>query len=111
MASRRPSTREHPQGTLVTPILDPEEIIRRARASLRQTTKDAREDTLGILRGISVFILNLPAFQSLPAETYNSWEFIFESENFRVEESSCTTACLGPILGDSTEINPSQILS
>ena len=71
-------------------------------ASRRRSTRAAREAT----SGISVVISNRPSFQSLSAETYNSQEFIIESENFRVEESSSTTACLDPILGDSTEINP-----
>ena len=111
MASRRPSTRANPQGPAVTPIPDPEEILRRARASLRQTSRAAREATSGISRGISAVISNRPPFQSPSAETYNSQEFIIESENFRVEEYSSTAACLGPILGDSTEINPPRILS
>ena len=111
MASRRPSTRENPQGPPVTPVSYPEEILRRSRASLRQPSRAGREATSGISRGISAVISNRPPFQNPYAETYNSQEFIIESENFRVEESSSTATCLGPILGDSTEINPPQILS
>ena len=59
MGSRRPSTRENPQGPPITPISDPEEILRGARVSLRQTSRD----TLGISRGISVVISNRPPFQ------------------------------------------------
>ena len=84
MALRRPSTRANPQGTQVTPVSDQEEILRRARASLRQTSRDTREATIGISRGISTVISNRPPFQSLHVETYNSQEFIIESENFRV---------------------------
>ena len=56
MASRRPSTRENPQGPPATPVSDPEEILRRARASLRQTNSAAKEATLGISRNISTII-------------------------------------------------------
>ena len=106
MASRRPSTRENSQGPPVTPISNPAEILRRARDSLRQTSRAAREATSGISRIISALISNRPPFKSPSTETYNSQEFIIESENFRVEESSSTAACLHPIPGDSTEINP-----
>ena len=105
MASRRPSTKSNPQGTPVTHVLDPEEILTRARDSLRQISKSAREATLGISRGISAVISNIPPFQSSFVETYNSQEFIVESENFRVEESSSTASCIYPIPGDSTKIN------
>ena len=44
-------------------------------------------------------------------ETLNSQEFINTSENFRVEGSSSTATCEGPIPGDSTEINLPQALS
>ena len=53
MASRRPSTKENPQGPPTTPVSDPEEILRRARDSLRQTNSAAKESTLGISRNIS----------------------------------------------------------
>ena len=106
MASRIPSTRANPQGTPVTHVSDPEEILRSARVSLRQTSRAAKGATSGISRGISAVISNRPPFQSPSTETYNSQEFIIESENFRVEESSSTTACVDPILGNSTEINP-----
>ena len=52
MASRRPRTRENPQGPPATPVLDPEEILRRARASLRQISSAAKEATSGISRNI-----------------------------------------------------------
>ena len=106
-----PSTRKNPQGPLATPVSDPEEILRRARDSLRQTTRVAREATSGISRGISAVISNRPPFQSPSVETYNSQEFIIESKFFRVEEYSSTVAYVDPILGDSTEINPPRILS
>ena len=80
-------------------------------ASLRQTSRAAREATSGISRGISVFISNRPPFQFPSAKTYNSQEFINTLENFRVEGSSSTAACGGPIPSDSTEINPSHIPS
>ena len=94
MASRRPSTRTNPQGPLATPISDPEEILRRARASLRQTSSAIKEAILGISRNISAIIYF--------AETLNSHEFINTSENFRVWASSSTAACEDPIPGDST---------
>ena len=106
MASRIPSTRSNPKGPPITPVSDPEEILRRARASPRQTSRAARGAKSGISRGIYVVISNRPPFQSSSAETYNSQEFIVELENFRVEESSSATACVDPIPGDSTEINP-----
>ena len=68
MASRRPSTRENTQGPPTTPVSDPEEILRRARASLRQTSSAAQEATSGISRNISAIISS--------AETLNSQEFI-----------------------------------
>ena len=93
MASRRPSTRENPQGPPATPVSDPEEILRRARASLRQTNSATKEATSGISRNISAIISSF--------ETYKSQEFINTSGNFRVEESSSTIACEDLILGDS----------
>ena len=111
MASRRTNTRANPQGPPVTHVSDPKEILIRARGPLRQNSRSARKSTPGISRGISVVISNRRPFQSLPAETYNSQEFIVESENFRVEESSSIVACVDPIPGDFTEINPSRILS
>ena len=107
MASRRPSNRENHQGPPVTHVSDPEEILRRSRASLRQTSRATR----GATSGISVVISNRPPFQYSSAETYNSQEFIIESENFRVEESSSTAACVDPIPSDFIEINSPRILS
>ena len=94
MASRRPSTRENPQGPPATPILDPEEILRRARDSLRQTSSAAKEATSGISRDIPAIISS--------TETFHSQEFINTSENFRIWVSSSTAACEDPIPGDST---------
>ena len=105
MASRRPSTRANPKGLPATPVSDPKEILRGARVSLRQTSRAVRGATLGISKGISAVISNRPPFQSSYAEASSSQKFISKSENFRVEESSSTTACVYPILGDSTEIN------
>ena len=102
MASRRPSTKVNPQGPPATPVSDLEEILRRARASLRQTSRAAR----GATSGISDVTSNRTPFQSSSAETYNSQEFIIKSENFRFEESSSTIACVDTIPDDSTEINP-----
>ena len=79
MASRRPSTRANPKGPLVTPVSDPEEILRRARDSLRQTSRAARGATSGISRGISVVISNRPPFQSSSAEASSSQKFISKS--------------------------------
>ena len=61
-------TRANPQGPLVTPVSDPEEILRRDRASLRKTSRAAREATLGI----SVVISNRPPFQYSYAEASSS---------------------------------------
>ena len=52
VASRRPSTRENPQGPPATPVSDPEEILRRARDSQRKTSNAAKEATSGISRNI-----------------------------------------------------------
>ena len=79
MASRRPSSRENPQGPPVTPVLDLEEIIRRARDLLRQTSIAARGATSSIPRGISVVVSNRSPFQSSSVEASNSQEFISES--------------------------------
>ena len=76
MASRRPSTRAKPKGPPTTPVSDPEEILRKARALLRQTSSAAQNATLGISRNISVVISYV--------ETLNSHEFLDTSENFRV---------------------------
>ena len=64
MASRRPSTIENPQGPPATPVSDPEEILRRVRASLRKTSSAAKKDTSGISRHIFAIISS--------AETVNS---------------------------------------
>ena len=93
MASRRPSTRANPKGPPVTHVSDPEEILRRARASLRQTSRAEKEATSGISRDISTIISS--------AETFKSQEFINTLENFRVEESLRTIACEDLIPGDS----------
>ena len=76
MASGRPSTRENPQGPPVTPVLDQEEILRRARASLRHTSRAGRGATSGISIGISVVISNRHPFQSSSAEASSSQKFI-----------------------------------
>ena len=103
MASRIPSTRENPKGPPVTPVSNPKEILRRARASLRQSSRATRGATSGISRGISIVISNIPPFQSPSAETYNSQEFIIQSKNFRVEESSSIAAFEYLIFRDSIE--------
>ena len=97
MASRRPSTRANSQGPPTTLVSDPEEILRRARASLKKTSSATKEPTLGISRNISNIISS--------AETLNSQEFINTSENSRVWASSSTAACEDPIPGDSTGIS------
>ena len=93
MASRRPSTRENPQGPLATPMSDPEEIIRRSRASLRQTSSATKEATSSISRDIPAIISS--------TETFDSQNFISKLENFRVEESSTSVACEDLIPSDS----------
>ena len=93
MASRRPSTRENPQGPSATHVSDPKEILRRARASLRHTSRAAKEATSGISRDISTIISS--------GETLKSQEFINTSENFGVEESSSIVACEDLIPGNS----------
>ena len=74
MASRRPSTRANHQGPPVTHVSYHEELLRRARASLRQTSRATRGATSGISRDISVVISNRPPSSS--AETSSSQEFI-----------------------------------
>ena len=64
MASRRPSTRENPKRPPLTPVSNPEEILRRARASLRQTSRTAKEATSGISRDISTIISYTETFKS-----------------------------------------------
>ena len=103
MASRRPSTRANPQGPPVTHVSDPEEILRRARDSLRKTSSAVKEATSGISRDIPAIISSV--------QTYNSQEFINTSKNFRVEGSSSTAACEDAVPGESTEINLPQALS
>ena len=72
MALRRPNTRANPQGPPVTPVSDPEEILRRARVSLRHTSRAVRGATLGNSKGISTVISNIPPFQSSYAEASSS---------------------------------------
>ena len=64
MASRRPSTKENPQGPPATPVSVPEEILRSDRASLRQTSSAAKEATLGILIDIPAIISSSETFDS-----------------------------------------------
>ena len=97
MASRRPSTRSNPKRPLATPISDIEEILRRSRDLLRQTSSAAQEATSGISRNFSAII----SF----AETLNSQEFINTSENPKVWEYSSTAAYEDPIHGDATRIS------
>ena len=56
MAPRRQSTRENPKGPPATPVSDPEEILRRARDSVRQTSSATKEATSYISRNISTII-------------------------------------------------------
>ena len=63
VASRRPITRENPKRPPATPVLDPEEILRKARDLLRQTSTAAQNATSGISTNISAIISS--------AETYN----------------------------------------
>ena len=103
MDSRTPSTRENPKGPPATPVSDPEEILRRARALLRHTSSAAQKATSGISRNLSTIISS--------AEILNSQEFLDTSEKYRVWESSSTIACQDPIPGHSTGIStppPSQ---
>ena len=67
MALRRPSTRTNPKGPPATPVSDPEEILRKARALLRQTSSAAQTTTSSISRNISAIISS--------AETFNSQSF------------------------------------
>ena len=68
MASRRPNTKANPKGPLATPVSDPKEILRKARALLRQTSSAAQNAPSGISRNISAVI----SF----AETLNPQEFL-----------------------------------
>ena len=79
MASSRPSTRANPQGPPVTPVSDLEEILSRARASLRQTSRAARGDTSRISRGMYAVISNRPPFQYSSTEASSSQNFISKS--------------------------------
>ena len=56
MASRRPSTRANTQGPPATLVSNPEEILRRVRDSLRQTSSAVKEVTPSILKNISTII-------------------------------------------------------
>ena len=103
MASRRPSTRGNPQGPPVTPVLDLEEILRRARVSLRHTSKATRGDASIISRGIFDVISNRPPFQSSYVEASSSQKYMSKSKKFRVEESSSTAVCEDLILDNSIE--------
>ena len=105
MASRRPSTKANPKGPPATPISDPEEILRKSRALLRQTSSAAQNATSGISRNIFAIISS--------AQTLNSQKF-FISEKSRAWASSSTAACEDPIPGDSTGISippPSRQIS
>ena len=84
MASRRPSTRAHPQRPPVTPILDPEKIIRRGRAAQRQTSRSTRGAASGTSRGISSVVSNRSPFKSSSTEASSSQKIISESENLKV---------------------------
>ena len=64
MASRRPSTRANPQGLPATPVSDLEDILRRARASLRQNYSVAKEATSSISRDIPAIISFSETFDS-----------------------------------------------
>ena len=96
MASRRPSTRANPKGPPATSVSDPEEILRKARDLLRQTSSTTQKATSGISPNISAIISS--------AETLHSQEFLDTSEKTRGWEYSRTTACENPIPGDSTGI-------
>ena len=97
MASRRPSTRANPKGPPATPVSDPEEILRKARALLRQISSVAQKATSSISRNLYVVIYF--------AETFNSQKFLDTSEKSRAWASSSTAACEDPIPGDSTGIS------
>ena len=103
MASRRPSTRANPKGPPTIPISDPEEILRKARALLRQTNSTAQKATSGISRNIYTIIYS--------AKTLNSQDFLDTSEKSRGWASSTTAACEDPILGDLLGIISSIFLS
>ena len=96
MASRRPSTRSNPKGPAATLVSDPEEILRRARALLRQTSSAAQKATSVISRNLYAIISS--------AEILNSQELLDTSEKSRVWASSSTAACKDPIPGESTGI-------
>ena len=103
MASRIPSTKANPQGPPATPVSDPEQILRKARALLRQTSNTAQKDTSGISRNLSAIISS--------TETLNSQKFLDTSEKSKAWESSSNASCEDPIPGDSTRISippPSQ---
>ena len=92
----------NPKGPRAIPVSHPEEILRRARALLWQTSSAAQKATSCISRNFSAIISS--------AETLNSQEFINTSENPRVWASSSTTEDPSP--GDSIGISipppPSQ---
>ena len=70
VASRIPSTKENPKGPLATPVLDREEILRKARDLLRHTSSVAKNATSSISKNLS-------------AETLNSQKYLDTSEKYR----------------------------
>ena len=59
MALRRPRTRENPKGPPVTLVSDPEEILKRARDLLSQTSSAAQKSKSGISINLSTIISSL----------------------------------------------------
>ena len=105
VASIGTSTRENPQRPPIAPISDPENIIRRGRASQRQASRSARGATSSTSRGISPIVSNRTPFKYSSTEASSSQKFISESENLKVGESSSNFACVYPFPGNSTEVD------
>ena len=94
----------------MTPISDPENIIRRGRASQRQTSISARGVVSSASIGISPIVSNKTLFKSASTEASSSQKFISESENFKVGESSSTFSYVDLVLGNPTEVDLPPIL-
>ena len=72
MALERPSTKVNPQRPPVTPVSDPENIIRRGRDSQRKAFRSARGAASSTSKGISSIVSNITPFKSSSTEEHSS---------------------------------------
>ena len=63
----------------MTPISDPEKIIKRGRDSQRQTSRSTRGAASGTSRGISSIVSNRPPFKYSSTKASSSQKIISES--------------------------------